>query len=120
MDIEGKHKWSGRISLALYLGLLTPALVVCKGEGLVKLITCNDIPGRVEEWHSFCIAVKRLSEAKKRFQDCLMLSFQSFYGPCSWLVAHSLTRSFSRNVPLLHTSRHVTAHDSVLPGLLPC
>jgi len=44
MDIEGKHKWSGRISLALYLGLLTPALVVCKGER----------PGKTDhvQWHT--------------------------------------------------------------------
>jgi len=37
--------------LALYPGLLTPVLVICStnaGEGLVKLITCNDVPGRVE------------------------------------------------------------------------
>ena len=42
------------ISLASYPGLLTPVFVTCSinaGEGLVKLITCNDIPGRVEEWH---------------------------------------------------------------------
>ena len=35
-----------------YLGLLTPAFVACStnaGEGLVKLNSCNDIPGRVEE-----------------------------------------------------------------------
>jgi len=40
--------------VSLYPGLLTPAFVNCSsnvGEGLVKLITCNDIPGRVEEWH---------------------------------------------------------------------
>jgi len=42
------------ISLASYPGLLTPVFVTCStnaGEGLVKLIMCNDIPGRVEEWH---------------------------------------------------------------------
>jgi len=37
------------------MGLLTPVFVACSTntgeEGLVKLITCNDIPGRVEEWH---------------------------------------------------------------------
>ena len=39
---------------ALYPGLLTPASVTSSanaGEDLVKLITCNDVPGRVEEWH---------------------------------------------------------------------
>ena len=35
------------LSVASYPGLLTPAFVTCSinvGEGLVKLITCNDIP----------------------------------------------------------------------------
>ena len=66
---------------------------------------------RTWTWNSgtFCTAVKQLSEPKKRHQDCLMASAQSFYGLCLWLVAHSLTCSFSGNVPLLHTSRYVTA-----------
>jgi len=32
----------------------TAAFVACStntGEGLVELITCSDVPGRVEEWH---------------------------------------------------------------------
>ena len=40
--------------LASYPGLLTPESVACSieaGEGLVKLSQCNDVPGRVEEWH---------------------------------------------------------------------
>ena len=54
---------------------------------------------------SFCTAVKQLFEPKKRHQDCLVsLSAQLFYGPCLWLVAHTLTRSFSGNEPLLYTS----------------
>jgi len=51
-----------------YPGFLTPVFVTCSteaGEGLVKLITCNDVPGCVEEQQiSFCTAVKRLSELK--------------------------------------------------------
>ena len=42
------------IFVASYPGLLTLAFVACStnvGEGLVKLITCNDRPGCVEEWH---------------------------------------------------------------------
>jgi len=42
--------------IASYPGLLTPALVTCTtnvGEGLVKLITCNDVPGCwVDVWRS--------------------------------------------------------------------
>ena len=32
---------------------VTPVFVACStyaGEGLVKLIICSDVPGRVEEW----------------------------------------------------------------------
>jgi len=66
---------------------------------------------------SFCTAVKRLSQSKKRRQDCLMLSAQSFSGLCLQLVAYSLPCCFSGNVPLFHTSRYVIPRDSVLPGL---
>jgi len=110
-------------TVASYPGLLTPAFVACRtnaGEGLVKLShvvwrtwTCGGVA------RSSCTAVKRLSESKKRQQDCLMLSAQSFYGPCFRSVVHSLTCCFSRKVPLLHTSRYVIPRDSVLPGL-PC
>ena len=109
--------------LASYPGLLTPAFVACStnaGEGLVKLshvVWCTWTCGRVV--HSFCTTVKRLSESKKRRQDCLMSSAQLFYGPCLQSVAHLLTCCFSGNVPLLHTSRYVIPHDSVLPGLPP-
>jgi len=42
------------MTTASYPGLLSPAFVTCStntGEGLVKLIMCNDVPGHVEEWH---------------------------------------------------------------------
>jgi len=99
------------LPLASYPGLLTPTFVACStnaGEGLVKLShmvwhtwTCGGVA------HFFCTAVKRLSESKKRHQDCLMSSAQPFYGPCLQSVAHSFTCCFSGNVPLLHTSRYV-------------
>jgi len=58
-----------------YPGLLTSAFVTCStnvGEGLVKLITCSEIPGPDFGWmcggvaHSFCscIAVRQLFEPK--------------------------------------------------------
>jgi len=62
---------------------------------------------------------KAASESKKRHQDSLMSSAQSFYRPCLQSVVHSLTCCFSGNVPLLHTSRYVIPRDSVLPGLPP-
>jgi len=56
--------------------------------------------------HSFCTAVKQLSEQKKRCQDCLMSSTQSLYGLCLRSVAHSLICSFPGNMPLLRMSTH--------------
>ena len=38
----------GPAHLALYPDLLTPAFVICStnvGKGLVKVITCNEVPG---------------------------------------------------------------------------
>ena len=54
---------------------------------------------------------------KKHHQDCLMLSTQCLNN--LQLVVHSLTCCFFGNVPLLHTSMHVIACDSVLPCLPP-
>ena len=68
--------------------------------------------------HSFCTAVKQLSESKKYRQDCLMSSAQSFYGPCLQSVVQSRTCCFSGNVPLFHTSRYVIPRDSVYPVLI--
>jgi len=112
-----------QINLASYPGLLAQEFVACStnaGEGLVKLshvVWCTWTCGGVAR--SFYTAVKRLSESKKRRQDCLMSSAQSFYGPCLQSVVHSLTCCFSGNVPLLHMSRYVIPRDSVLPGLPP-
>ena len=42
------------VCVAWFPGLLTPAFVTCStnaGEGLVKLVTCSDVGGRMEEWH---------------------------------------------------------------------
>jgi len=83
--------------VASYPGLLTPASVTCStnaGKGLVKL---SHVVWRTWTYggvaHSFCTvtAVKRLSESKKRRQDCLMSNAQLFYGPCLQSVTHSLT-----------------------------
>jgi len=41
-------------------------------------------------FHSFCIAVNRLSESKKHRQDYLMLSAQLFYSPYLQLLVHLL------------------------------
>ena len=94
--------------IASYPGLLTPAFVACStnaGEGLVKLshvVWCTWTYGGVA--HSFCTAVKRLSESKKHRQDCLILSSQSFYGLC--LRSVSLTCCFFLGM----------CHSSTRPG----
>ena len=61
----------------------------------------------------FCTVVKRLSESKKRRQDCLMSSCSTVRA-CK-LVAHSLTCCFPGTVPLLRTSRYMY----VIPSLVP-
>jgi len=96
-----------------YPGLFIPASVACSinvGEGLVKIITCSDIPVR-NLWRvafSFCTAVRLLSEPKKLHQDCLMFTAHSLHGLLLQSVVHSLNCGFSVNVP---TSRYITAHD---------
>ena len=65
--------------------------------------------------HSFCTAVKRLSESKQHRQDCLMSSTQSSHGPCLRSVVHSLTCGFSGNVPLL---LHVISFTTPSPALV--
>ena len=109
--------------LPSFLNEASISFVACStnaGEGLVKLShvvwrtwTCGGVA------HSFCTAVKQLSESKERYQDCRRSSAQSFSGLWWQSVAHSLTCRFSGNVPLLHTSRYVIPRDSVLPGLPP-
>jgi len=70
--------------------------------------------------HSFCTAIKWLSESKKRRQDCLMLSTHSFYSLCLRSVAHSLTCCFpgmchSSTRP--GTSLHVTKFYQIFPRI---
>jgi len=74
--------------------------------------------------HSFCTAVKRLSESKKRRHDCLMSSAQSFYGPSLQSVAHSLSCCFPGNLyRMCHSSHvqvrhtHVTQFYQVFPRI---
>jgi len=120
--------------IASYPGPLTPAFVACSsntGEGLVKLITCHDVPGRFGDvWRSgiFLLYSRKVTfELKRRHQDYLMLSAQSFYGPCLQSIVHSLTCTcgFSWNVPLLHmspqcpgTSLHVISPNRPSPMLV--
>ena len=84
-----KDAW--REKLASYPSLLTPAFIACStnvGEGLVKLITCSDVPGHwVNVWKSgtfLLYSSKWLSEPKKHCQDYLMLSAQC----CMHITTH--------------------------------
>ena len=112
-------------TIASYPGLLTPVFVPCSTNAGRDLVKVSDMQWRT--WmcggvaHSFCTAVKRLPESKKRHQDCLMSSAQSFYGPCLRFVAHSLAvflgTCHSSKCPVCHctwlsfTSRVSTASD---------
>jgi len=79
------------IDLTLYPGLLTPALVAWStnaGGSLVKLITCNDIPGR---WVDVCRnSTFFLYSYEVPFwtQEILMSSTLSLHGQCLWLAMH--------------------------------
>ena len=83
--------------VALYPGLLTPAFVTCRGRS-------SHVQWRTWTRGTFplysCKAAFWTQETSPRLS---MSSAQSFYGPCLWSVAHSLTWCFSVNVPLLHT-----------------
>jgi len=94
-----------------YPGLLTSAFVTCStnvGEGLVnwsravRYLDLGWMCGGVAHSFCSCIAVRQLSESKKRHQDCLMLTAQSCV-VCG-CISSTLTHSFSVNMPLLHTS----------------
>jgi len=55
-------------TVASYSGLLTPVFVACSAnmeEGLVKVIMCYDVPGRVEEWH-----IPRKPQVSECATDC--------------------------------------------------
>jgi len=110
--VLGARGREGTILLASYLGLLTPAFVTCStnaGKGLVKLITCNDIPGRVEEWH---IPGRTMSALPITNTDCRTTEHltSDSLGDDSWVQKAAL-QLCRRNVPLLHTSRYVIARD---------
>ena len=110
--------------VASYPGLFTPAFVTCNtnaGKGLVKLShvqwrtwMCGGVA------HSFCMAVKWLSESKKHHQGCLMSSAQSLHGPCLRSIAHLLAAILrmchSSTCP--GTSLHVISFTRPPPSLV--
>ena len=69
--------------------------------------------------HTFCMAVKCLSELKKHHQDCLMSSAQSFYGPCSISSVRFIGEWATPPLHVHPTSRYSVCHCtcSVLPDL---
>jgi len=115
--------------IALYPGLLTPAFVSCctrVGEGLVKLITWNGIPGHwVDVWRSgtfllySCKAAFWTQETSPGLSD---VECSVVYSLCLQSVVHSLTCSF---LGMCHSSTRPpnvqVCHCmwSVLPGLPP-
>ena len=100
--------YMGRMSepceqFALYPGLLTPASVTCSanaGEDLVKLITCNDVPGRVEEWHiPGKTGALLIANTDQKTTECLnqtvlvmFLGFRKLLYSCREGMCHSSTR----------------------------
>ena len=72
--------------------------------------------------HSFCTAVKWLSDPKKCQQGCLISSAQSFYSVCLQLAAHSITCGFSgykcHSSTRPGTSLHMTQFTRPSPALV--
>ena len=126
LDRLGDVSWSQKADLQLYrrnVPLLHTSRYVIACDSVYQAFPESHAVTYQDMWRSgtfLLYSCKAASESKKRRQDCLMSSAQSFYGPCLQSVAHSLTCCFSGNVPLLHTSRYVIPRDSVLPGLPPC
>jgi len=62
------------VSLASYPGLLTPVFVTCStnmGEGLLELITCNDVPGHLGDmWRSGTFQEKLQVHVSECTIDC--------------------------------------------------
>jgi len=108
------------MTLALYPGLLNLAFVACStnvGEGLVKLITCNDLPGRVEEWH---IPGKITSDAlviTNTDHRTTEHSISDSVGDLSWVQKVPL-QLYRRNLPHLHISRYVISSTRPSPMLV--
>ena len=80
------------------------------GEGLVKQITCNDIPGRLEEWHRITASKWVCYRLQTQTSEWLECSTAGSLGDIS-RVQKATLQLYRRNVPLLHTPRYVTAHD---------
>jgi len=110
---------------ASYPGLLNLAFVACianMGEGLVKLITCNDVPGRlVDVWRSGTFPEKLQTsellitnmEWLSAWHQAVLAMFHGFRKllySCTEEMCHSST--WSPNVHVCHCTW------SVLPGLL--
>jgi len=109
--------------LASYPDLLTPAFVTCStntAEGLVKLghvqwrtWTCRGVAHsrKNNKWVSALLITNTDRRTTERStSDCL--------GDVSWIQKATL-QLYRKNVSLLHTSRYVIAHESVLPGFHP-
>ena len=66
--------------------------------------------------HSLFTAVRRLSEPKKRHQDCLMSTAQSLHGPWLRSVAPLWFIRECATPPYVHpTSGYITACDTLFP-----
>ena len=80
-------------------------------ESLVKLIMCNDVPGSVEEWHIPRKTAGKWGHYRLQTRTIERLEHstsESLLGDLSWIQKATL-ELYSRNVPLLYTSRCVIA-----------
>jgi len=100
------------IFVSSYPDLLTPAYVACStnmGEGLVKLITCNDRPGCVEEWHipGKTVSALPIANMDRRTTKC---ATSDSLGDVSWVqkAAYSCTEGMCHFSTCPGTSLHAS------------
>ena len=119
LPLKSFPQWWNRQDLSLIPRPSPLAFVACStnaGEGLVKLShvqwrtwMCGGVA------HSFCTAVKQLSEPKKCQQDCLMSSAQPFYSPCLRLGLLVVLLGMCHSSTCPGTSLHVTQFYQAFP-----
>ena len=97
---------------ACFQSLLRSSIIYANAvESLVKLITCNDVPGSVEEWYipgktagkwgHYRLQTRTVERLENSTSDSLL-------GDVS-LIQKATLELYSRNVPLLYTSGCVIA-----------
>ena len=96
------YKWQAQVTMPKAINeccfFVFMVILILSHKHCMFLHQCMNVAnvcGATQNWqHMYgCCTIRNawvVSESKKRHQDCLMSSAQSFYGPCLWSVAHLL------------------------------